>query len=566
MKFAEIALLSKVRNSQDTFTYKIPTDMQVSVGDFVVVPLQAKQTHGIVMSIHETTPRYQTKDIISLALDSHSLPQSYIDFLMYMGKHTLHSVSNLAQAWLSLKPKRYTKSISQQNLQQHTPIASQVVLYNTIHELAPIIESQTHQRTGQIVIICPRIHEASKLAQQLSHLNPINYHDYNTSHERFALQERCIQGISGVYIGTRTLATLPFSNLTHLIIVDDNSVEHIQNEPTPHFSTTQISAFYETITNVSYISHTPSLETLHRVVQKELQLNPVNQAHAHNYTLFHHNAHTPLVSQALPQDAYEYLKMRLDLGKRIIVLCNKKGLYTGLFCRSCNTTTHDLSRLTCPTCKSPSVFAVGKGIDQIKEDLSPLFPQFSIETFSADTTSSPQAQLVIATQALIYSPHISAFDEVFILSFESLTSQLHSTYEEQHLENIFSIAQSHNLKVSLIAKHDLPLVWHHFLSHDLKHWYANKLSARKDYNLPPFYHLITCVYEDTLHERGLHMMESILSQLKTELPASCIISAILEKEVAKKHIFECSMSAPADVTLEFLSIIKKHPLKLYHFG
>ena len=566
MSYAEIAILTKVRNSQDTFTYQIPTDMNVSVGDFVIVPLQSKTISGLVMNIHNTKPNYATKPIILRDSDQHSLPQIYCNFLSHISTSTLHSISNIAQTWILTKPKRYALKHSQESISFAHQKSSTLHLYNSVAEVAPILESIIKKSQGQVVIVCPRMQEVSALAQSLQHVLPKVHDKKLPSHEQYAFWESALFDDKAIYIGTRSLTTLPFAHLDQLIILDDNALEHIQTEPTPHFSVHQISRFYEQCTNVSYVSHTPSIETMHRVMTKETVLDTSVVSKVHPYKLFLSNYHTQTQTEALTTDAKEYILMQVELGKKIVLLCNKKGLYTGIYCRTCKSTTYDISQAVCPKCKSPTTFPIGKGVDQVRDEIAILFPQFSIDTYTGEKDAKPTAQIVVATEALLYSSYIQEFSAVALLSFESFAGLLANIYDEQHLENIISTIQVHNLELIVQAKENLPSLWHDFCSHDLKRWYAQKIQSRKEYSLPPFAYFITCTYEDTNAKKGALFVEAILSQLKDELPKTCELSSALPKEYDKKIVFEFTITAPHTITLEFLSLIKKHPIKIYSFN
>ena len=64
--FAQVLVEIKAKNLDKTFTYKIPNNLNVEVGERVLVPFGKQKLEGFVLKIDNEEPEYETKEIISL--------------------------------------------------------------------------------------------------------------------------------------------------------------------------------------------------------------------------------------------------------------------------------------------------------------------------------------------------------------------------------------------------------------------------------------------------------------------------------------------------------------------
>ncbi len=107
--YADVLVEIKAKQVDKTFTYKIPTSMQtkIQVGVLVVVPFATRKVEGYVLKIHEETPEFEAKEIISVKNDEPVLTEELINLGYFLKSETLCSLSSCISTMLpkALKAK-----------------------------------------------------------------------------------------------------------------------------------------------------------------------------------------------------------------------------------------------------------------------------------------------------------------------------------------------------------------------------------------------------------------------------------------------------------------------------
>ena len=98
------------KNVDKIFTYEVPSNMNVLVGERVLVPFGKMCLEGFVLEINLEKPEYQTKQIISLIDNKPVLNEEMIELGKWMVKKTLCTLSSAYQVMLpkALKAKNGT--------------------------------------------------------------------------------------------------------------------------------------------------------------------------------------------------------------------------------------------------------------------------------------------------------------------------------------------------------------------------------------------------------------------------------------------------------------------------
>ena len=93
------------------FTYKIPSNLDVKIGERVLVPFGKMHLEGFVVEINDNKPDYDTKDIIALVDEEPVLNDEMLELGKYICKKTLCTLSSSYQTMLpkALKAKNGTQ-------------------------------------------------------------------------------------------------------------------------------------------------------------------------------------------------------------------------------------------------------------------------------------------------------------------------------------------------------------------------------------------------------------------------------------------------------------------------
>ena len=98
---ADVLVELKAKNIDKTFSYSIPSEMNVQVGCRVLVPFGKQQLEGFVLKIHNKKVEYSLKDILKLVDEQPVLNQELLDLGKYISKKTL---CNLISAYQTMLP------------------------------------------------------------------------------------------------------------------------------------------------------------------------------------------------------------------------------------------------------------------------------------------------------------------------------------------------------------------------------------------------------------------------------------------------------------------------------
>jgi len=104
---AEVLVELKAKNIDKTFSYKIPDNLNVQIGQRVLVPFGKQKLEGFVLKITNEIPEYQVKEIMSLIDENPVINEEMLDLGKYISKKTLCNLISCYQTMLptALKAK-----------------------------------------------------------------------------------------------------------------------------------------------------------------------------------------------------------------------------------------------------------------------------------------------------------------------------------------------------------------------------------------------------------------------------------------------------------------------------
>ena len=97
---AEVLVEIKAKNIDKTFSYLIPTDMNVQIGIRVLVPFGKQKLEGFVLNVTDIKPEYSLKEIISVIDEEPILNKEMLRVGEYISKKTLCNLINAYQTML----------------------------------------------------------------------------------------------------------------------------------------------------------------------------------------------------------------------------------------------------------------------------------------------------------------------------------------------------------------------------------------------------------------------------------------------------------------------------------
>ncbi len=343
---------------------------------------------------------------------------------------------------VELPRKRYQKRVAQ-SLAHYgedeksicegiTQAQNTVLLYNRDNELLEKVIARKIalcSSEGKLsLILMPDSFSASSLAERLSerfqvveHHSEISQSKRNQNYFRLLEHSHSVD----VVVGTRTSLMLPLENLGLIVVMAENDYGHKENQRDPRFNARDVSLKVAQLSGSQIILTTPapSLEAFWRCYQG-------------HWTKI--NIGTPskveikLLEKGKSQIFSKYMLARigesLDVGKRVIILQNRRGYGGAMVCGDCGYTfycprcnvslsvhrsnntlrCHHCSHTQpileqCPSCLEHNLSSQGMGTERVSEELSSVFPHALITRVDSDTLPKKagqkiQGDIIVGTQ------------------------------------------------------------------------------------------------------------------------------------------------------------------------
>jgi primosomal protein N' len=202
------------------------------------------------------------------------------------------------------------------------------------------------------------------------------------------------------------------------------------------------------------------------------------------------------------------LSERLEKGERVLLLVAARGWATALVCRDCGQVegcavcgrtvvvrdsalvcpycgNRQPKATRCPSCKSANLAPVGEGVSQVVDGVRQFFPGRTVAELSSDQPKlQPRADITVATEKILSFPGVM-FDEVIVINMDRLISGSHLGGSYQLLAMLLELqARSGHLSVqTYLPEHP---VWQTLGNHQLRPFFQQELTLRRQLKLPPF--------------------------------------------------------------------------------
>ena len=388
-------------------------------------------------------------------------------------------------------------------------------------------------------------------------------HSELTDSEKYDEYRRIAKGEVQIVVGTRSAIFAPISNIG-LIILDEEHVESYKqdNQPCYHAREVAIMRAEKEKAKVVLGSATPCLETKARamkgVYNQALMLKRFNEkdlpktriidlSDYSNYSRESSIFSTPLIKA---------LKETLDKKEQAILLVNKRGFSTSMFCRSCGRiikcpncgialTYHKSSSLlkchhcgymehkpeVCPECGSKYLSTTGYGTEKIVEDVNKLFPDVRVLRLDSDvgqvrnniaktlnSFANLEADVLVGTQ-MIAKGH--DFPNVTLVGVVSADVGL-SLPSYRSTERVFELITQAVGRAGRKDKEGKAFIQTFNPNHyavrcaakqDYESFYKNEMMVRKQTQYPPYTYLMTIDVLALSEENAIDVSKSISDRI-----------------------------------------------------
>tara|TARA_A100001011_G_scaffold124688_1_gene131682 strand:- start:670 stop:2631 length:1962 start_codon:yes stop_codon:yes gene_type:complete len=438
------------------FTYE--TDLNLNIGDYVIVPFGKSSLTGIVWDHFENNnnKNFLLKKIVS-KLDINPLSKKTINFLNWFSDYNLipkgmslklHLLSG--EAIVNFKKNEYEKfnkifhSIDYQLNESQKKNYSEISHLNekfNVHLLQGatgsgktlvyfnLIKDKLDQGK-QALILLPEIGLTSEFEKKFIEFfgfKPAIWHSGITKKNKKIIWSGLASNKIKVAIGARSSLFLPFKKLG-LIVVDEEHDQSYKQDEGVIYNARDMAvsrASFEDIP-INLVTAVPSLETYSNVKKKKYShsrlMNRFKNASLPSCEIIDLNKFKLVNKSWISSKTFEKANYHLAKGDQVLFFLNRRGFSPNVICKNClksfvckncsiNLVYHkNLKKLLCHYCGtkhelkrncennisgSCKFIFTGPGVEKVLEEVNTLFPNLKASIFSSDTMNKKDSSNIL---------------------------------------------------------------------------------------------------------------------------------------------------------------------------
>ena len=420
----------------------------------------------------------------------------------------------------------------------------------------------------QVLYLLPEIALTTQLKQRLIAVYGSKigvYHSKINDNERAEIWRKMLSlEPYEIIVGVRSSLFLPFKNLGLVIVDEEHETSYKQNDPAPRYHARDTAIMLAHLFNAKTIlgSATPSLESYNNAVIGKYGI--VNLKDRYNNLL---------MPDIKIENTYELIKRKnmktvlapalntamqqaLEEGEQVILFRNRRGFSSLLECKQCawnpkcskcdvTLTYHKMrNRLichycnnsykipsVCPSCHSETLETLGKGTEQLEEEVSKLFPNNVVGRMDMDSTRGKDSydkiiekfrdkkiDILVGTQMLSKGLDFENVGVVGIISADSLLNYPDFRSHERGFQLMMQAAgragrSKKQGKVIIQSSDPTQPIYDYILNYNYEGFYIEQMDERKLFRYPPFTRLISIVFKDKNEnkvDKGANLFANII--------------------------------------------------------
>ena len=446
--YAEVIVDISHEAIDKSFSYRIPEDMVLHVGDPVLVPFGRGKKKAYVLSLHERVcfPEEKIKDIDSVLDKEFSVEEELLSLAVWMSREYGTGLNQCLKTVIPVKRKVKKRGKATELLwkAEEAPLSLTKEQANVLEgiklafskgEKAALLFGVTGSgktevylklmeeiiRKGkEVIFLIPEIslsfQTRSRIEKRFPGLVSV-LHSKMSQGERAESMEKCRSGEVKILMGPRSALFAPFSNLG-LIIMDEEQDRSYKSEQAPRYETRDVIRKRGELSScpVLFGSATPSVQLFSEVEKGNLPCFCLHNRAVEGSTLPKmqvvdmrkelEEGNRSIFSRVLEGKIQE----RLDRGEQVMLFMNRRGYAPFVSCRKCGEALRcphcdvslnlhkngilqchycgyqtNLPKI-CPNCKSKYLAAFGSGTEKLESICHSVFPKAGILRMDRDST------------------------------------------------------------------------------------------------------------------------------------------------------------------------------------
>jgi primosomal protein N' (replication factor Y) len=408
-------------------------------------------------------------------------------------------------------------------------------------------------------------------------------HSHLSEGERHDQWHQIRSGRARIVIGARSAVFAPLEKLG-LIVVDEEHEPSYKQEEAPRYHGRDIAVLRASMERCAVLlgSATPSLESFHNVKLGKYELLQIRQRVDDKKMPFirimdmrnESKKQGGVVSSRL----LTALEQRLARREQSILFLNRRGFATSLLCEKCghvcncpncsvSLTFHKssnrivchicghlaLAPSQCPECRDPGIRQQGTGTERVEEVVQKLFPKAVVRRLDADVLARREAfretlaafrvgkiDILVGTQMIAKGLH---FPNVTLVGIINADMGLHipdfraGERTFQLLTQVAGRAGRGDVEGEVFVQSYTPFSpsIQFARHHDFEGFWDQEISFRKEWDYPPFTHMVLISVRSAHQARGELSAQTLAKSIAEGAPADLFIGEPAPAPLEKSH-------------------------------
>lgn len=353
---------------------------------------------------------------------------------------------------------------------------------------------------------------------------------HSSKNKYYDIWQQILENKKQIIIGARSAIFAPLSNVSMIIIDDAHSSDYKSWDQNPRYNAIAVGKKIQEWTGCKLVlsSLTPRIEDAFEAKNsgfKSISVSNKSRAKVRIVSLKEEQKKRfTYLSDAL----LENIEKTIRAGKKVVLIVNKKGLFSYLFCNDCKkeaacphcrlpmTVDNEkelvcyrchykmLIYLACPHCQSPDLKRLGVGLESVKAEMQKLFNSDLIDVVTSQAVKN-EIWNNVGLLGYIY------IDSLAYLSDFNSNFELYSSIKE-----INASAASFGRDLQIIIQTCFPEnAAMKNIDSDYKKFYDEEIANRQTFNYPPFSNLIKLFFQhqdQKVCEKEAENLHRILTQ------------------------------------------------------